>query len=194
MSEPIFPKKKRSSARLAEPLDVNTPSIERHAIDRLLLAVIDGYPDEHDLTSATWHTRRLKRLQEARKALFADDNSVADPSDHEIAGLQMMAIWHHRDIQLQAMRDRDPACFPTITFAKPRSFRQLAREASITIKGEERSDFVDKIRKKFADNQNSHRDLSKDGDDIELKREFNAMQKALDGLARLGIRFVRPKR
>lgn len=194
MSEPIPPKKKRPAGRRSEPVDMNTPSIARHAIDRLLLAVIDGYPDEDDLTSATWHARRLKRLQEARKALFADNDSAADPSDDEIAALQMMAIWHHRDTQLQAMRDRDPACLPTVSFDKPRSFRQLAREASIKLKGEERSDFIDKIRKKFADNRKSYLSLMSQGDDIELMREFNALQKALDGLAKLGVEFFRPER
>ena len=168
MSEPIRPKEKRSSARRSEPLDVNTPSIERHAIDRLLLAIIDGYPDEHDLASATWRARRLQRLQEARKALFADVGDEIDRSDHEIAALKMMAIWFERDTQLRAMRNRDPTCFPTVTFKKPRSIRQLARDASQKIKGEDRSDFIEKIRNKFAKNQNCYRDLTRYSDDMEL--------------------------
>ena len=173
---------------------MNTPFIARHAIDRLLLAVIDGYPEEDDFTSARWHVRRLKRLQEARKALFADNDSVADPWDDEIAALQMMAIWHHRDIQLQAMRDREPACLPTVSSDKPRSIRKLALEASIRIKGEKRTDFIEKIRKKFADAQERYLLLMSYGDDIELMREFNALQKVLDGLAKLGVQFVRPER
>lgn len=118
---------------------------------------------------------------------------MADPSDEEIAALQMMAIWHYRDTQLQAMRDRDPTYLPTANFDKPRSFRKLALEASIRIKGEERTDFIEKIRKEFASNQKAYMSLMKYGDDIELMREFNALQKALDGLAKVGIRFVRPK-
>jgi hypothetical protein len=193
MSEPILPKKERVSGRNSARLDMNTPYIQRHAVDQLLLAVIDAYPDEDDLTSATWRARRLKRLQAAREALFAEDESMADPSDEEIAALQMMAIWHYRDTQLQAMRDRDPTYLPTANFDKPRSFRKLALEASIRIKGEERTDFIEKIRKEFASNQKAYMSLMKYGDDIELMREFNALQKALDGLAKVGIRFVRPK-
>lgn len=193
MSEPILPKKKRLSQRRSAPLNVNLPSIERHAIDRLLLVIIDGYPDEDDLASATWHARRLRRLQEARKALFADDDITTEQSDHEIAALRMMAAWHHRDSQLQAMRHRDPECLPTVDFDKPRSIRRLALEASIKVKGESRIDFIEKIRKQFARKQKYYLDLMNHDNDIELMQEFNALTRALDGLARLGVRLARPK-
>ena len=191
MSKPTPPKGKRPSAPRADACDVNMPSIERHAIDQVLLAIIDGYAGENDLASATWHLLRIKRLRDARKALFADDDAATDPSDQEIAALKMMALWHRRDTQLQAMRVRDPACLPAVSFKKPRSFRELAREASLKIMAEERSDFIEKIRKKFSQSRDLYVSLMHYGDDIEAIRESNAVQKALNALAALGIRSVR---
>lgn len=160
---------------------------------QLLLAIIDGYPDVSDVTSATWQRRRLRRLRQARKALILDDGATDSPDD-EVEALKIMAVWHHRETQLQSMREQDPACYPTVKFRKPRSFRKLAQDASIKMKGAEHSDFIEKIRKQFSESQEYFKNLINESDDIELMREFNALQKALDGLAKLGFRVVRPAR
>lgn len=155
------------------------PSIGRLFLERLLLSLIDAHPNPRveNLPDHLFHDREA-RLRAAMNALF-NERVSDDLPDH--SALLWMAQQHIRDRTMRYARGNFLA-----RDVKPRSQRQLAREASVKFYPE-MADKSERLRDKWAEKKEFWLALARDQDDVLESVETEALGRIWIALAEAGI-------
>jgi hypothetical protein len=141
------------------PEDRSTDALTgRSFIDQLLLAIIDAHPPpvSGSSTASTEAHRRERevRLAQAKAALFGEDSASGMKEIDDERALLFMALEHDRDLTIVEMA-KAPDLYPNAPrrVHKPRSVRQLAQKAAPRALGNSDAATEDRLRKKFAEQQ-----------------------------------------
>jgi hypothetical protein len=158
------------------------PSWGRRFFERLLLSLIDAQPNPHveNLPDHVFHDRET-RLRAAMDALFNERVSY-ELSDH--SALLWMAQQHVRDRTIRYARGKFQA-----SDVKPRSERQLAREASEKFYPEI-TDRSERLRDKWRQKKEFWLALARGHDDVLESVETEALGRIWVALAEAGLPVV----
>jgi len=154
--------------------------VGRDFFDKLLLAIIDAYPEE-STSPATTIRRRVERLWQAKQALLAQDRSEGRPMVADDAVLRWMGSEHYRDLAQRNALGRAG----TQTH-KIRSDRQLA---GLAVQRFALPDNVtERFRKKFGRQRQKWLDIARYHDDVPEQLDHNLLEQIQLILAKREIR------
>lgn len=157
-------------------------SLDRSFLDKLLLALIDAYPEPKQaaFSPVTVAKHRRDRLREARLALFPGFNAGGRPPDPDNIILRWMGTEHYRDVVRQNMAATNADKSP-----KVRSDRQLADEARIRFSEPKSS--VERLRDKFGEQRERWLNVAIHHDDVPEQIDHNLLRQIADILAKRDI-------
>jgi hypothetical protein len=171
--------------------------VGRSFVDQLLLALIDAHsPPASESSPASPEARRRERearLARAKAELFGDDSAPGTKEIDDEGALLWMAREHDRDLTIAEMA-MAPDLYPNAPpVRKPRSVRQLAREAAVRTSGNSDAAIEDRLRTKFAEQQERLPAIARYHDFIPESLERHDLVAVLEILRRNGIASHGPK-
>lgn len=153
--------------------------VGRCFVDKLLLSVIDAYPDP-TTSPASAARRRRARLREAKQALFGGSNPEGRPSDSDEASLRWMGSERYKDLARRDMAKLKGQLVP-----RPRSERELVDQAVARFNHPGSSG--ERLRKKFSDQREKWLATAMLHDDVPEQLDFNALEAIEKILSAQGI-------
>lgn len=144
-------------------------AVGRGFIDKLLLAIIDAYP-EPTTSHASEAKRRIDRLRDAKRALFGQAHPEGRPEVSDERVMRWIGAQHYIDLGKGE---------------KIRSDRELVRQALTNFALPENSD--ERLRKKLSRQKQKWLEIAKLHDDVPEQIEHSLLKKVQRTLSREGI-------
>ena len=155
--------------------------VGRSFLDKLLLAIIDAHTEERTtLSAAAAGNARVKRLAEAKQALFGETPREGRPLISDEAVLRWMGEEHYKDRARQGLATlkREPR-------PKARSDRQLANQAVRKFKLPDNA--VERLRGKFGPQRQKWLDIAMQHDDVSEQLDAGLLTAVQENFAKRGL-------